>query len=1170
MPRSLLLAALAAFSALPILSPAHAQDATVTVYRPSDATSARQAVGAYPIVIGGANYSRVLAVASDEAGNTYVTGGFQGSIDLDPGAGVVTATSRGAADVWVASYTAAGALRWGFSVGSQNNEEGTGIAYADGRVFVGANFFGSIAFGGSAGTINSAGDLDGFVLAVDANTVDFLWATRFGGPRADGNPQLAVGDGRVLVDARYIGPATFGSTTLPLTDNYDAALASLSATTGAVQWARTLLSGTGQQFEGGVAVDGVAYASATDYGGRTGVVGGYRLSDGAPMFETPTPGVIPVGVGADGGRVLVAGVAAPNASTNDIWVGAFSTSGASLWAKTLTGGGFDTANDVALIGERVVIGGTFEGTVDFDPGAGTASRTSAGAGDAFVARFEPADGTFVDVVTFGDTGIDVVWSLQGGVVRGFLGGEFEGTVDLDPTPDRTGTRTSAGGTDAFLADYYPDGFVEGGFTVTTAAASGAGSLAQAIADANAAGGGTISFAIPGAGPHTIAVPSGLPFVTASNVVIDGFTQPGSQPNTAGPWEPTNAVHQIILSGGGAGGSGFFVQGDDSTVRGLVIVGFQFYGVLLSGQRAVVEGCVIGTDDAGTAGLGNGFSGSGRFSGIWVNNARNARIGGGEPAQRNVISGNGAFGVLVYGEGASGTVIQGTFIGITPDGTTARGNGFSGVFTGSNVVFNDPAPSEARDVRIGGTAPGEGNLISGQTGFGIEAHGRVATGPVWSLGDTRFEGNRIGTDAAGTAAVPNNRTGILVRRNVTGVTIGGAAEGAGNVVSGNNDDGILIEISDGIVVEGNLVGVDATGTRPLGNRQTGILLFCANNAVVRGNVAGANGTGTGDSVGSGIGGTCVITGFEGTGNRIVGNWVGTDRTGTLDLGNAAPGNTQSGMTFSQRIRATVAGGTDPADANVVAFNHGPGITVRASLLGSVALRGNSVYGNADLGLDIEPTGRAVNDAGDADPGANNQQNFPVLATASASGSTLTLAYTVDTAVGNAAYPLTVDVYAADADGQGQRWIGSLTVAEAQAQTAVTGGFAPRSGISDGSTVVATATDANGNTSEFSDPFAVTGSATADQDAPEAGALALAVVPNPARGDARVLVSLATPGEARVEVYDALGRRVALLHDGPLAAGTQSLAIDAARLPAGVYVVRAVTPSGTASRTVTVVR
>ena len=1162
MSRLLLLAALAAI--VLAAAPAMAQD--VTVYRPAPAEPARQQVGAYPLAIGGAGQNRVLAVATDEAGTTYVTGDFTGSIDLDPGAGVVTATSQGEADVYVAAYDASGTLRWGFSFGSQVSEFGTGIAVADGRVFVGGNFNGTVNFGGSAGSITSAGSLDGFVLAVDAGSAAFVWATRFGGSLADGNPQLAVAGGHVLVNARYIGPATFGTTSLPRTDSYDAALASLSASTGAFEWTRTLLSGTGQQFEGGVAVDGTVYASATNPNGRTGQVGAYRLSDGAPIFEIATPGVVPFHVAMGDGRVYAAGGAVSDASGYDVWVGAFSTAGASVWANTMPGGdSYDVAQDVAFLAGRVLIGGEFQGTVDFDPGPGTTGRTSAGDADAFLARYEPATGALVDATAFGSTGRDAVLSLQGGASRGVLGGEFQGTVDLDPTPDRTGTRTSAGDTDGFVADYLPDGAVAGAFTVTTTAATGAGSLAQAIADANSAGGGTISFDIPGTGPHTITTAAaGLPFVTAPNVTIDGFTQPGSQPNTAGPWQPSNAVHQIILNGNGSGGSGLFLQGDDSTVRGLIVARFQFHGVLLGGLRNVIEGCVIGTDDAGTAGMGNSYGG------IWVNNARNARVGGSAPAARNVVSGNGNNGILVYGQGASGTVVQGNFIGTTPNGAAARPNGFAGIYTGSTAIYNDPAPSEATDVLIGGVAPGEGNLISGNSLAGVEVAGRGNGAAVAVLGDTRIEGNRIGTNAAGTAAVPNVRPGIFVRLNVTGVTIGGATPGAGNVISGNLDDGVIVEVSDGIVVEGNLVGVDATGTQPLGNSQSGVLLFCSNNAVVRGNVASANGRGTGANVGSGIGGTCVITGVEGAGNLIVGNWVGTDRTGTLDLGNAAAGNGQSGMTFSQRLRETVVGGVDPADANVIAFNAGPGLTVRASLLGSVAVGGNIVYGNAGLGLDVEPAGRAVNDSGDADTGANNQQNFPVLATAAASGSTLTLSLTVDTAPANATYPPAVDVYEADADGQGQRWLGQIAITGAQAQTAVTAGFSPRGGITDGATVVATATDADGNTSEFSDPLAVTGSATADQDAPEAGALALAVVPNPARGDARVLVSQASPGDTRVEVYDALGRRMAVLWDGPLGVGTQPIAVDAARLPAGVYVVRVVTATGAASRTLTVVR
>src|SRR3954463_7546989 len=84
------------------------------------------------------------------------------------------------------------------------------------------------------------------------------------------------------------------------------------------------------------------------------------------------------------------------------------------------------------------------------------------------------------------------------------------------------------------------------FTVTTAADSGAGSLRQALLDANAAGDAdTIQFSIPGAGVHTITPLTDLPLITGP-VTIDGYTQPGSSANTNGPGLPDNSVHLIEL------------------------------------------------------------------------------------------------------------------------------------------------------------------------------------------------------------------------------------------------------------------------------------------------------------------------------------------------------------------------------------------------------------------------------------------------------------------------------------------------------------------------------------------------------------------------------------------------------------------------------------------------
>ena len=93
-------------------------------------------------------------------------------------------------------------------------------------------------------------------------------------------------------------------------------------------------------------------------------------------------------------------------------------------------------------------------------------------------------------------------------------------------------------------------------------------------------------------------------------------------------------------------------------------------------------------------------------------------------------------------------------------------------------------------------------------------------------------------------------------------------------------------------------------------------------------------------------------------------------------------------------------------------------------------------------------------------------------------------------------------------------------------------------------------------------------TAGEADPDGASVRL-VGPNPVRGALRVGVALGAATDARVEAFDALGRRVGVLHDGPLAAGTHAMSLEA-RLPAGVYVVRLTAAGGTASRRVTVAR
>ena len=160
---------------------------------------------------------------------------------------------------------------------------------------------------------------------------------------------------------------------------------------------------------------------------------------------------------------------------------------------------------------------------------------------------------------------------------------------------------------------FPDAVHAASFTVTNISDSGPGSLRQAIVDANTnPGTDTITFNIPGTGPHTIQPTSALPTITDS-VVIDGYTQPGASPNTNTPATGLNTVLMIELDGGNMGANGLHITAGDSTVRGLVINRFRSspdvwasgIGILLDTSGGnVIEGNFIGTDVTGTVDLGN--------------------------------------------------------------------------------------------------------------------------------------------------------------------------------------------------------------------------------------------------------------------------------------------------------------------------------------------------------------------------------------------------------------------------------------------------------------------------------------------------------------------------------------------------------------------------------------
>jgi len=589
--------------------------------------------------------------------------------------------------------------------------------------------------------------------------------------------------------------------------------------------------------------------------------------------------------------------------------------------------------------------------------------------------------------------------------------------------------------------------------VTNTLESGLGSLREAIACANAvpnidrdgdtvADPDPITFNIPGSGVQTISPAAALPTIT-DPVIIDGYTQPGASANTNGPGLRSNAVLRVELNGTGAGAmsNGLTITSGDSTVRGLAINRFAQRGIVLeSGGGNRLEGNFIGTNAAGTVDLGNSNDG------ILIDGASGNTIGGTTAAARNIISGNDEDGIVIFGSGTTGNQVLGNFIGTDVNGTADLGNLLAGV----NIL---DAPANT----IGGTVSGAGNVVSGNELSGVAIIGSGATG-------NHVQGNFIGTDVSGTLARGNTLSGVFIE-DAANNTIGGTTGAPRNVVSGNGDRGIAITGNEatGNVVQGNFIGTNAAGTAALGNSNDGILIDGASGNTIGGTTAAARNIISGNDE-DGI----VIFGSGATRNQVLGNFIGTDINGTADLGNLlagvnildAPGNT--------------IGGTVSGAGNVIAFNLQSGVQISGSAAGPTgnAILGNSMRSNNGLGIDLGDDGVTVNDLGDADTGPNNLQNFLEIAEAIAATNVMRVSYLVTSTPGNSTYPLRVEFFKADANGQGQMFLGSDVYSAADFATGeklVT--FATAIVVAPDDKIVATATDSSpsgdfANTSEFS--------------------------------------------------------------------------------------------------------
>jgi hypothetical protein len=464
--------------------------------------------------------------------------------------------------------------------------------------------------------------------------------------------------------------------------------------------------------------------------------------------------------------------------------------------------------------------------------------------------------------------------------------------------------------------------------------------------------------------------------------------------------------------------GIFVSSNGNTIGGgvpgarNVISGNASSGInLIAGTNNLVAGNYIGTDVTGSAALGN-------LDGVTVNTTGNV-IGGTAPGAGNLISGNRRDGVGTS-SGATANQLLGNWIGTDASGTRALANN-RGVFIMDGVGNT-----------IGGTAAGAGNLISGNTTYGIEIF-RTASGNL-------IQGNSIGTDVTGSAALPNS-TGVLIDGgSAVGNTIGGTAAGAGNLISGNTVEGIAIT-SNGNLVQGNYVGTDASGTLPLANG-IGVSIGGAANTI-GGTAAGAGNLISGNTTyGVFLSGTSAIL------NRIQGNFIGTDATGTAALGNGY------GVFINFASNNTV-GGTAGGTANRIAFNRNDGVLVQFGT--GNAIRTNSIFANSGLGIRLLS-------------GGNNNQTAPVLTSAVSGGGISTIQGTF---TGQSSTTYTLEFFAGtDNPAQGRQFLGSFTVTtDSSGKANFT--FSLGLELMPGEWVTATATDPNNNTSQFSQGVVVTG-------------------------------------------------------------------------------------------------
>lgn len=367
-------------------------------------------------------------IVTDSSGNVYVTGFFWDTVDFDPGIGTANLTSNGWSDIFLIKLTSSGNLLWAKSMGGTLYDNGYSLSVdSSGNVYITGYFQGTADFDPGPATINltsNAGSLDIFICKLNSNG-DFVWAKAIGGPEEDRGYSLATdSSGNVYTTGFFQDTVDFdpgaGVFNLINTSGYDIFVSKLDSN-GNFVWAKGMGSTSG----------GEGLALSLDTSGNPYITGYFTgtvdFDPGAGTFNLTS-----------------------EAPSQDIFISKLSSNGNFVWAKSLHGPLNENGYGISVDNSgNVYTTGFFQGTVDFDPGTGTFSLTSAGINDIFISKLS-SSGNFIWAKTMGGTsdeyGKAITADNSGNV---YTAGYFNGTVDFNPG---TGTfnLTSAGSDDIFI------------------------------------------------------------------------------------------------------------------------------------------------------------------------------------------------------------------------------------------------------------------------------------------------------------------------------------------------------------------------------------------------------------------------------------------------------------------------------------------------------------------------------------------------------------------------------------------------------------------------------------------------------------------------------------------------------------------------------------------------